>query len=101
VWFKAHREKGDLLERLEKVERALGGFRIEWEDMRDKLNRIVQRFVKRAEVIERSEQTADAANGSPTGSSTGTRPLDPMSQRIVDRRSRFFPSRKAEEDKTQ
>jgi hypothetical protein len=101
VWFKATKRERDLEERLERLERAFQGMRLDWEDTRDKLNRLVQRFVKRAEVIERSEQTAEAANASLTGSTTASRALDPISQRILDRRARLFPSRKSEEEKTQ
>jgi hypothetical protein len=101
VWFKATREKRDLEERVEKVERAIAGLRLDWEETYDKLVKLVQRYTKRAEVIERSEQPDATANVSPTGSTTVSPQLDPISRRIMERRSRYFRGPKSEEEQTQ
>jgi phage shock protein A len=101
MWFKAKREKRELEERLEKVERAIAGLRLDWEETYDKMVKLVQRYTKRAEVIAQSEEQAQPANGSLTGSTTATKQLDPMSKRILERRSRIVQGAFEVKDKTQ
>ena len=84
----------DVVERLEKLERENKAIRGEWDDAYDRLMKLVGRFTKRAQQIEQSEAAQVAENATPTGTPTATLPLDPISQRILERRRKMFPMKK-------
>jgi hypothetical protein len=81
-------------EALEKLEREMKAIRGEWDDSYDRLMKLVGRFTKRAQQIEQHEAETVTEQEIPTGSGTGTARLDPISQRILDRRQRMFPVKK-------
>jgi len=80
-----------VLERLERLERENKAIRGEWEDAYDRLMKLVGRFTKRAQQIEQHEAEVVTEAAIPSGAPTATSPLDPVSQRILDRRRRMFP----------
>ena len=82
-----HRKSTDNLERLETLERAFKTLRLEWDDAYDKMRTITARFTKRAEAIAAAQTDAAATE-------TGVpHAMDPVSQRIIDRRNRMMPRR--------
>ena len=88
------RKQNEVLERLEKMERENKAIRGEWDDAYDRLMKLVGRFTKRAQQIEQHEAEIATEPEMPGGSGTAPVPLDPMSQRILDRRRRMFPMKK-------
>lgn len=103
-WKKATKEPPDLEERLAKVERRLMDVELEWQSVHDKLVTLVARYNKRAQRAAELEPPAEPANVTPTGPPIATSHLDPISQRILNRRQRMFGPRPAgnstEEEKT-
>ena len=98
VWFNTSRKIHDLEERLWRLERDNKALQAEWDSAYDKLRTLTGRFVKRAEQIEKHEEMVDRGNGSPTGFTTATSALDPVSKRILERRARIMsPQPKVEE----
>jgi phage shock protein A len=97
VWWTKRKERNDIVERLETLERAMRALQLDWDDAYDKMRTLTARFTKRAEQIEKHGAQTQLENGSPTGSTTGTSRLDPVSQRILDRRAKLFPSSKESE----
>ena len=83
-----------LEERLEKLERENKSIRGEWEDAYDRLMKLVGRFTKRAQQIEQHEAQVVTEAETSTGVGTASPPLDPMSQRILDRRRKMFPMKR-------
>ena len=84
----------DVVERLEKLERENKAIRGEWDDAYDRLMKLVGRFTKRAQQIEQHEQTETTEPATPSGAGTAMLPLDPISQRILERRQKMFPVKK-------
>jgi hypothetical protein len=84
--FKASRRLKDVEERLETVERDFKRLRLEWEDSYDKLRTLMQRIAKRAQAVEKAQETA---NESDIPSESPSLPLDPVSARILARRNRL------------
>jgi hypothetical protein len=95
VWIFGSKADKDMVDRLETLERTVKGLRLEWEDAYDKMRTLTARFVKRAQRIEQHEEEEQQESGSPTGSPTVARTLDPISQRILDRRRRLFGNKEA------
>lgn len=98
LWFSTRRaqETKDIQERLEKLEHEIKALRWEWDDAYDKLRTLTARFAKRAQQIEKHEAMVQTAAASPTGSTTATSVLDPMTKRILERRQKLFPEVKKE-----
>jgi phage shock protein A len=88
------KQQADIVERLETVERAMRALQLDWDDAYDKMRTLTARFTKRAQQIEKSAQQEEPESGTPGGSETGFSRLDPVSQRILDRRARMFPAKK-------
>jgi len=88
------RKLKDAVERLENLERDAKRLRGEWDDAYDRLQKLVGRFSKRAQQIDQHEEAAATEAGTPTGSTTVTSALDPVSRRIIERRQKLFPARK-------
>ena len=101
MWWKSTRREKDIVERLETLERAMKALYLDWDDAYDKMRTLTARFTKRAQQIEKHEAEVDPVNASRTGSTTVSSALDPVSRRILDRRSRFFRSPNEEEGKAQ
>ncbi|SRR5712691_9132451 len=92
--FSTNKKLNDVLERLEKLEREHKAVRGEWDDAYDRLMKLVGRFTKRAQQIEQHEEQVQTEDATRSGAGTATVPLDPISQRILDRRRRMFPMKK-------
>lgn len=79
-------------EAIEKLQRGVRDLQLEWESAYDKLLRMVQRFTKRAEVVERAEEEGTNAEDtveSPPGSLLKLTPHQMEEQRkILARRAR-------------
>jgi hypothetical protein len=93
LWFSSAKRISELEEDVEKLQRAMNQLKLEWGDTLEMLTRRLQRFTKRAQLIEQHEEQEQPANGSPTGSTTASSAVDPMSARILARRQRLFPPR--------
>ena len=100
MWWKSTRKEKDIVERLETLERAMKALYLDWDDAYDKMRTLTARFTKRAQQIEKHEAEAEPVNASRTGSTIVSSALDPVSRRILERRSRYFHSSKDEEEKT-
>jgi len=86
--FKATRRLKELEERLENVERGFKKLSLEWEDAYDKLRVIVQRVVKRAQIVEKAQEEAEEQEPD-TPMLPGLTPTQMERQRsILARRSR-------------
>lgn len=83
----AKNETSDVLERLERVERRLKDIELEWENFFDKARRMLQRISKRAERVEEFERREET----PPTQTPEPKVLDPISARILARRSRAVP----------
>jgi len=57
---KASEAAAEAIERCDKLESELKRLRLEWEDTYDRLTRVVQRIAKRAEVVEKAQQSDEA-----------------------------------------
>jgi len=90
VFWRATTRLHDLEERLWRLERDQKALQLEWESAYDKLRTLTARFVKRAEQIEKHDAMENLGNASPTGLSTVSPTLDPVSRRILERRARYF-----------
>lgn len=54
--FKAEKRLSEIEERVERLERASKQIKLEWDDAYERLTKMQQRIVKRAEVVERAER---------------------------------------------
>lgn len=72
----------DLEERLDALERSVKRLRLEWEDVYEKVARLMGRIAKRQALISAAE-TAEDAPGPPERPAMA---LDPISQQVLARR---------------
>ncbi len=86
MWKWQSKPDRDIVERLETLERAMRALQLDWDDAYDKMRTLTARFTKRAQQIEKHGTATQPENGSPTGSTTDTSVLDPVSRRILERR---------------
>jgi phage shock protein A len=96
MWKWRSKKDSVILERLETLERAMKALHLDWDDAYDKMRTLTARFTKRAQQIEKHNDAMQPENGSATGSTTATSALDPVSQRILERRG-LLSSRQKEE----
>jgi hypothetical protein len=94
VWIFGSKADKDMVDRLETLERTVKSLRLEWEDAYDKMRTLTARFVKRAQRIEQHEEEEQTEQETPTGSTTVSSAVDPITRRILERRARMFPARK-------
>lgn len=80
--FKRSEPSPDLDERLESLERQVKRLRLEWEDVYEKVARLMGRIAKRQALIQEAETREDAP-GPPERAGL---PLDPISQQVLARR---------------
>jgi uncharacterized protein (UPF0335 family) len=94
MWFSGAKRLNDMEERLWRLERDQKALQMDWESAYDKMRTLTARFVKRAEVIEKSERAEQTEQETATGSTTVSSAADPITRRILERRARMFPARK-------
>ena len=81
--FRRSEPSPDLDERLESLERSVKRLRLEWEDVYEKVARLMGRIAKRQALITQAEETAQDAPGPLERPALG---LDPISQQVLARR---------------
>lgn len=54
-WFRQARRLSELEERLEKAERGLASAQLDWDELYEKMRRLMGRVTKRAAVVEEAE----------------------------------------------
>jgi hypothetical protein len=87
MWpFRRKDSLGDILDRIETVERKMTGLKLEWLEVLDKTQRWMQRSIKRADRASRDVEAGEAALSLTDGAVSGG--PDPISAKILNERAR-------------
>ncbi len=92
MWpFRRRDSLGDLLDRIDQVERKMTALKLDWLEVLDKTQRWMQRSIKRADRADREVEADVAALSQTDGAVSGGLGTDPISQEIIRRRNRLPP----------